>query len=220
MGEKALVRMKTRAQVRLAGRPQIRAGYAFPQQRREIYFDIEDDPTRDLTYLFGLVTRDKEGRGDFRYFLARTPQQEENAVREFWEFVRETDDAVFYVYSAKERATLKRLMKRYGLDETVYDRYLEREYDLYSDLVVKYSDWPTYSYGIKQIAGLVGFKWRDPDPSGANSIVWYNEYLSSGSPQLLERILDYNEDDCRAMMAVKDHFASHTLASAAVPVAG
>ena len=219
MGEKALARMKTRAQVKLAGRPQIRAGYAFPQHQREIYFDIEDDPTRDLTYLFGLVSRDAKGSGDFRYFIARSPQQEEDIVRAFWEFVRAADDSVFYVYSAKERATLKRLMQRYRLDETVYDRYLEREYDLYSDLVVKYSDWPTYSYGIKQIAGLVGFKWRDPDPSGANSIVWYNDYLNSGSPQLLERILDYNEDDCRAMMAVKDHFASHSLASTAVPTA-
>ena len=134
-------------------------------------------------------------------------------MREFWEFVRATDDAVFYVYSAKERATLKRLMQRYQLDQAVYDRYLEYEYDLYSDLVVKYSDWPTYSYGIKQIASFVGFKWRDPDPSGANSIVWYNEYLNDGSAQLLARILDYNEDDCRAMMAVKDHFALHSLTS-------
>lgn len=220
MGEKALVRMKTRAQVKLAGRPQIRAGYAFPRNRREIYFDIEDDPTRDLTYLFGFVTRDATGGGDFRYFVAHTPEQEENIVREFWEFVRAADDAVFYVYSAKERATLKRLMQRYQLDQAVYDRYLGCEYDLYTDLVVKYSDWPTYSYGIKQIAGLIGFKWRDPDPSGANSIVWYNEYLNTGSPQLLARILDYNEDDCRAMIAVKDHFASHSSVSATVPAAG
>jgi predicted RecB family nuclease len=69
-------------------------------------------------------------------------------------------------------------------------------------LVVKYSDWPTYSYGIKQIAKLIGFAWRDPDLSGANSIAWYNEYLANPANETaLQRILDYNEDDYRAMVA-------------------
>ncbi|MFQ5935416.1 MAG: TM0106 family RecB-like putative nuclease [Acidiferrobacterales bacterium] len=209
MGKASLARIKKRAQVMLDGRPAIRPGYAFPRRRHEIFFDIEDDPTRDLTYLFGLITRGGNHRGDFRYFLARTPGEEESTARAFWDFLSEVDDAVFYVYSAKERVTLKRLMKRYTLDEAVFNRYLEQEYDLYTDLVVKHSDWPTYSYGIKQIAGLVGFKWRDPDPSGANSIVWYNALLNDQSrEQLLQRILDYNEDDCRAMMAIRDYFES------------
>lgn len=117
---------------------------------------------------------------------------------------------MFYVYSPKERTTLRRLMERYKLDPEVFEQYMEREYDLYGDLVVKYSDWPTYSYGIKQIARLVGFRWRDPDPSGANSIAWYNEYLQNPArEEILERILAYNEDDCRAMIAVKDYFQLH-----------
>jgi uncharacterized protein len=209
MGRASLERMKTRAQVMRNGRPVVRAGYAFPELRREIYFDIEDDPTRDLTYLFGFVIREGGVGGEFGYFLARTPEEEEQTARAFWEFLSKTDDAVIYAYSAKERATLKRLMQRYLLDEAVYQRYVEREYDLYTDLVVKYSDWPTYSYGIKQIAGLVGFRWRDVDPSGANSIVWYNEFLGNASKRhLLDRILAYNEDDCRAMIAIKDYFAA------------
>ena len=34
-------------------------------------------------------------------------------------------------------------------------------------------------YGIKQIAKLTGFSWRDTDPGGANSIAWYNDYLGA-----------------------------------------
>jgi len=145
----------------------------------------------------------------FQYLLARQPDEEEQVAREFWKFLEETEDAAFYVYSAKERSTLKHLMERYSLDESVFERYVEQEYDLYSDLVVKYSDWPTYSYGIKQIAKLLRFEWRDPDPSGANSIVWYNEYLQDPSHEdILQRILEYNEDDCRAMIAVTEYFTS------------
>jgi len=49
--------------------------------------------------------------------------------------------------------------------------------------------------------------WRDSDPSGANSIAWYNDYLADPSNESgLQRILVYNEDDCRAMVAVKEYF--------------
>ncbi len=67
-------------------------------------------------------------------------------MRAFWEFLDRTDDAVIYVYSSKERATLKRLMQRYL--------------------------------------------------------------------HLLERILAYIEDDCRAMIAIKDYFVARAAEAA------
>ena len=138
--------------------------------------------------------------------MADGPEEEENTVRLFWQFLEDHADAVYYVYSAKERSTLRALARRYGLDEAVLLRYEQREVDLYQ-LIVKYSDWPTYSYGIKQIARQVGFSWRDADPSGANSIAWYNEYRKdTARKEWLERILQYNEDDCRAMIAIRDYF--------------
>ncbi|MFQ5995748.1 MAG: TM0106 family RecB-like putative nuclease [Acidiferrobacterales bacterium] len=207
MGRASLSRMKERARVMLQGEPVIRSGYAFPGRSRAIYFDVEDDPTRNLTYLYGCLVRESSGEERYEYFFAHTPEEELEVARAFWEFLAQAEDTVFYVYSPKERTSLRRMMERYELDSAVYERYLEREFDLYGDLVVKYSDWPTYSYGIKQIARLVGFEWRDPDPSGANSIVWYNEYIKSPFQQeILQRILDYNEDDCRAMVVLRDYF--------------
>jgi predicted RecB family nuclease len=207
MGQSSLSRMKERARVRLAGKPEIRPGYTFPAKTREVYFDIEDDPTRGLTYLFGLFIKHKEKEPRFSYFIARTPDEEEQTVRAFWEFLSTADDDVYYVYSHKERTTLRQLMERYTLDPAVFERYVASEYDLYAKLVVEYSDWPTYSYGIKQIAKMIGFRWRDPDPSGANSIAWYNEYLADPTKEAaLTRILRYNEDDCCAMVAIKEYF--------------
>ncbi len=210
MGEKSLVRMKRRAQVVLAGRPEIRPGYSFPNVATEIYFDIEDDPTQDTTYLFGMWIRRGGGEGAFEYILAQRPEDEKEACLRFWDFVAAQDDCVFYVYSHKERSSLRRLMEKYGLAEDVFERYVAREFDLYQDLVVEFSDWPTYSYGIKQIAKQTGFSWRDTDPGGANSIAWYNDYLGAADPavraRVLRRILEYNEDDCRAMAHIVDWF--------------
>lgn len=207
MGEKALTRMKERAQVVLQRQPHIRPGYAFPKTEREVYFDIEDDPTRGITYLFGLLIVEQDAPQRFQYFLAQRPEDEEQAVRAFWEFLAASKDDTYYVYSHKERTTLKHLMERYGLDQHVFDHYVASEYDLYSQLIVEYSDWPTFSYSIKHIAKIIGFQWRDSDPSGANSIAWYNEYVNNPSNEsLLHRILQYNEDDCRAMIAIKEYF--------------
>lgn len=207
MGKKALTRMKHRAAILVGGEPSIRQGYAFPERMREIYFDIEDDPTQGITYLFGLFIVDQHKEPCFRYFLARRPEDEERTVRDFWQFVASAGDATYYVYSHKERSTLRHLMERYDLDETVFTHYVEHEYDLYAKLIVEYSDWPTFSYSIKQIAKHIGFHWRDVDPSGANSIAWYNDYLAHPENEgVLNRILQYNEDDCRAMWAVKRFF--------------
>jgi uncharacterized protein len=207
MGERSLERAKERARVVLDGRPEIRPGYSFPVVDREIYFDIEDDPTRGVTYLYGLYEIGQHQEPHYYYFLALNPDDEEQTIREFWEFLRDTDRALYYVYSHKERTTLKKLMERYSLDPDVFEKYVNVEYDLYQRLVVQYSDWPTFSYGLKFISKEIGFSWRDADPSGVNSIVWYNDYLADPSRRdIIDRILQYNEDDCRAMAAVKQYF--------------
>lgn len=209
MGVTSLERMKTRAQVRLDGKPLIRPGYSFPARAREVYFDIEDDPTQGLTYLFGVLIKEGRKAPRFEYFVARRPEEEEATVRAFWDFLAAAQDDVYYVYSPKERTTLRHLRERYDLNADVLEAYEAREYDLYHNLIVAYSDWPTYSYGIKQIAKQIGFRWRDSDPGGANSIAWYNAFLADPANEAaLTRILHYNEDDCRAMVAVKDYFAS------------
>jgi uncharacterized protein len=213
MGKATLERAKRRAQVVLNGAPEIRPGYTFPEAETEVYFDIEDDPTRAVTYLYGLLEVGRSGAPRFHYFLAERPEEEERAVREFWDYLGRMERAVYYVYSHKERTTLKHLMEKYGLDREVYARYVQAEYDLYQKLVVDYSDWPTFSYGMKHIAKQVGFRWRDPDPSGVNSIIWYNDFLSNPSRrEVMTRILEYNEDDCRAMVAVKRYFVEHAQA--------
>lgn len=75
--------------------------------------------------------------------------------------------------------------------------------DLYQ-VVLKSTDWPVGSYSLKALAQYIGFAWRDETPSGALSIQWFNEYIEKKDEKLLERILLYNEDDCKATMVIKD----------------
>ena len=76
--------------------------------------------------------------------------------------------------------------------------------DLYHDAVRPHTEWPTLDFSVKTLAEYLGFAWRDPHPSGAASVRWYHDYLTSPDPKRKQRILDYNEDDCRAMRVLLD----------------
>ena len=69
---------------------------------------------------------------------------------------------------------------------------------------MKQTDWPLSSYSIKDIATYLGFKWRDKTPSGVLSIQWYNEYVRTKDKNMLNRIIEYNEYDCKATLILKD----------------
>jgi predicted RecB family nuclease len=78
-----------------------------------------------------------------------------------------------------------------------------RAVDLF-DVVMKSTEWPTHDRSIKTLAKYLGFRWRDTDPSGAASIEWFDRWVTTRDPAMKARILEYNEDDCRATRVLLD----------------
>jgi predicted RecB family nuclease len=76
--------------------------------------------------------------------------------------------------------------------------------DLYGDIVLKATEWPTRDHSIKTLAKYLGFTWRDTHPSGAVSVEWFDRWCRERKPEVRQRILDYNEDDCRATRVLLD----------------
>jgi predicted RecB family nuclease len=76
--------------------------------------------------------------------------------------------------------------------------------DLYYDIVLKSSEWPTRDHSLKTLAAFLGFAWRDHHPSGAASIEWFDNWVNSSDESIKSRILEYNEDDCRATRVLLD----------------
>lgn len=60
--------------------------------------------------------------------------------------------------------------------------------------------------GLKGLAVAAGFCWRDVNPSGEASMAWYEAATRTGpdAAGARRRILEYNEDDCRATKALRD----------------
>lgn len=61
--------------------------------------------------------------------------------------------------------------------------------------------------GLKQLATAAGFRWRDTNPSGEASMLWYEVATRQPDDAAItsrQRLLEYNEDDCRATRALRD----------------
>lgn len=192
--------------------PVIHQRYDFPDVETELFFDIESDPTQDFVYLHGFWVRDKTGQR-FEKTVATeiSAEAEKKAWADAIDLIRKhtNDRSAIYYYSAYEKSTYRRLSRKYPevIAETEVDDIFSfaNVIDLYTDFVYKHTDWPLGSYGIKAIAQYLKFEWRDETPSGALSIQWYNDFLSTGDVSYLNRVLEYNEDDCKATMVVKDY---------------
>ncbi|QQS14455.1 MAG: TM0106 family RecB-like putative nuclease [Rhodospirillales bacterium] len=195
-------------------RPYLRAPHGLPSAAREIFLDIEADPLRDRVYLHGLIEADRP-RAALRFtsFVAERPDaaSERRAFADALAHLAARPDAVVFVYSAYERRMYRKLAARYPeLDAAAAVEALfapGRAVDLH-ETVRAATEWPTSDLSIKTLAGHLGFKWRDPNPSGAASIEWYDRYVADGDAASLRRIVDYNEDDCRAMVVLLDAIRS------------
>jgi uncharacterized protein len=190
----------------------LRAPVSFRVTPIELFFDIEVDPIREICYLHGVVER-RDGNTDgerFVYFF--TPEVSPNAEREAFAqayayLTQEANSAIYY-YSKYERTQYRKLQEKYpdvcSADdiERLFDP--ARAVDLYGDVVIKATEWPTRDHSIKTLAKHLGFSWRDTHPSGAASIEWFDRWCREGDPAVKQRILDYNEDDCRATRVLLD----------------
>ena len=215
IGPSTLEKFQARANLITAGknaRPYLKAPLVLPIADLELFFDIEVDPIRDICYLHGFIER-RSGDNNterFVYFFAEEPtdKAEKNAFTQAWEYMRENRPCVIYYYSKYERTIYRKLQKKYpdvcSSEELEFLFDPNQAVDLYFDVVLKITEWPTQDYSIKTLAKYLGFDWRDNHPSGAASIEWFHRWIETGDKELLQRILDYNEDDCRATRVLRD----------------
>jgi predicted RecB family nuclease len=197
-------------------KPYLRAPVLLELAAVELFFDVEVDPLRDICYLHGFVERRNGDNATevFVPFFAEepTPAAERDAFAAALDYVAARPGAVVYFYSKYERTTYRKLQQRYPDICTPED--VERLFgapcsvDLYGDVVVKATEWPTLDHSIKTLAKYLGFKWRDTHPSGAASIEWFDRWCRERKTDIRQRILDYNEDDCRATRVLLDGIRS------------
>lgn len=172
-----------------------------PPHTVSIVIDIESDPLRSLHYLFGVLVVDGDQQ-TYHAFLAKKPEDEEAAWRGFVAFMQGYIGVPFYHYGSYEVDVVRELTEKYDTSQEFVGMFEEQAVDLLIRLREKII-FPLSFFSLKDVAQFIGFRWRHDDAGGLNSVVWYEEWLRTGSQALLTDVLHYNEDDVLATWAVR-----------------
>lgn len=205
-----------RAQLMAAGVELERIGTApieLPAAEIEIDLDIETSAD-DRVYLWGFLLHGPDGLTGYRGF-ARFDRLDADAevalaaeaLAWLHELCRSASVKVFH-YSDYETIRLRRLAAASDHPEIAWAAQWASEgfVDLFE--LVRRHFFGVRGLGLKAVArASSGFRWRDKEPGGLNSLRWHAEAVGAGDAETRERararILDYNEDDVRATWEVR-----------------
>ncbi|MCP1849723.1 MULTISPECIES: TM0106 family RecB-like putative nuclease [unclassified Bradyrhizobium] len=166
-----------------------------------IYVDMEGDPEYGFIYLIGLVIC--EGERVERYsFWADDEKGEAEIFARFLDIVAQHEAPHLYSYGNYERTAIVRL-RRQARRKKPIDAILAA---LTNVLTILYPHFyfPTYSNGLKDVAGHLGCRWTESDASGIESVVWRKNWRKTGDASWKARLIQYNLEDCEALRRVCD----------------
>ena len=201
-----LLRFHNQANALLGNKHMVIKKPDFPEVKNEIYFDIESDPTVGIDYLWGLLIKSGASasrRTEYKYFWADDKEGQKKLWEDFLGFIQSLDDFVIYYYSSYEKQVFDRFAGRFGISRGLEAKFKDNSIDLHNVLVNSVI-LPLYFYSLKDVARFLGFDWQAEDAGGAESVVWYNNWLKTDDAQLKDKIIEYNEDDVKATLFIKE----------------
>jgi predicted RecB family nuclease len=194
----------------------------------DVEVDVDMESYDDATYLWGAhvsVTTPTSGVEEgYRAFVdweSLDHESEAEIFRDFWGWLSDLRRAcalqgrTFAAYcfwaQAEDGAMNRAVTPPHGNGPTIEDLndFRRQQPAQWIDLhdIAKRQLQTEGPLGLKQLAMAAGFHWRDANPSGEASILWYEEATrgTEGEASLARaRLVAYNEDDCRATKALRD----------------
>lgn len=193
-------------------KPVIREAGLFPlvPKKRNLYFDFEATETftaNSISFVYLIGIWDKE-LDKFVSFVAKTEAEEEIIFKQFADYIGEAADCALYHWTEYEVKKMNALCEKYPKIKTDLQKLVSTCIDL--KIIVEKSFYlPAPSLSLKAAAPAFGFNWRQQDCGAMDSMVYFTNWLKTGDQALLDKVLMYNEDDCKAMLYVEDYLKTH-----------
>ncbi len=219
-------RLVRRARVELHGAPlRLVPAHALDAHRRDVEIDFDMESYDHATYIWGsLVTARVPTEGvveGYRAFCDWEPldRQREGALfARFFEWLvatvatAESSGRSVGLYCFHDAAELTQMRRALASGAPGVPEPAELEALLAGRLVdvhriVTAQLQTAGAAGLKPMAQEAGFAWRDEAPSGEASMSWYETATGPDADRAAtakRRLLEYNEDDCRATRALRD----------------
>jgi len=192
----------------------------------DVEVDVDMESYADHTYLWGATLRHAAGVDGFdegyHSFVTWDELNDESEARifeEFWRWfshvrdecaARDLSFAGYCFWAQAEDGAMNRGVEHarpQGPTRDDLDAFRCATPSQWIDLheLAKVQIQTSGPLGLKVLARAAGFEWRDENPSGEASMRWYEAARGDDDPDgWRQRILEYNEDDCRATQALRD----------------
>jgi transposase len=167
-----------------------------------VYLDVEGVPDREFYYLIGIRVGSSDHAVRHSFWA-----DDEHGERCIWNNLLDALSNIpaprLVHFGRYETTFLKRMCIRYdGPDQgSVAAIAIERAVNVLS-FVYAHIYFPTFSNGLKEIAGYLGFRWSGSPASGLEAIVSRHRWEALRDPSLKQALLDYNSQDCEALELV------------------
>lgn len=194
----------------------------------DVEVDVDMESYDDATYLWGAYVTLKEpvdgiaaGYTTFVEWGELTAESEARNFASFWTWLTDLRQicraqgrsfAAYCFWAQAEDGAMNRAVAQTiegGPTALDLDEFRQQLPPVWIDLhdLAKVQIQTEGPLGLKQLAVSAGFKWRDVNPSGEASMLWYEVAARDEGAEAMvsrQRILDYNEDDCRATKSLRD----------------
>ncbi len=193
----------------------------------DVEVDIDMESYDDRTYLWGATVRTRvdlagveEGARSFVTWERLTDESEAEVFTSFWTWFQQLREhtlregrsfAAYCFWARAEDGAIDRALAHVndgGATHAEVEQFRSARPAQWIDLheCAKRCIQTDGPLGLKPLARAAGFTWRDENPSGEASMRWYEIATGEGDDAFAsrQRILDYNEDDCRATAALRD----------------
>ena len=178
-------------------------------KKMEIFLDFEGEVhLEQRIYLIGMFIRENGKKNQYISFFGKTGEQ--RIWREFIKFMKNQKNYIIYHWHNYEKTHMKRMQKKHKTSNEVINPIFDNMVDLYKVTTDAFA-FPTFKNDLKSIANKIGYYWKDPDIDGSNVGMFYRMYVGNpnSNKQYLQKILDYNKNDCEATMIIKDWLVKH-----------
>jgi predicted RecB family nuclease len=169
-----------------------------------VYLDVEGLPDRDFYYLIGVCIRN--GESAVKHSLWADGVEDEGEIwQKFLGILETVDKPVLIHYGSYETTFLRRMCARFGGPLSAaagVAHAIEHPVNLLSTIYAQVY-FPTFSNGLKEIAGVLKFKWSEADASGSRSVIWRDIWNGSRDTGMKEKLITYNAEDCAALALVE-----------------
>jgi uncharacterized protein len=153
-------------------------------------------------YLIGVLVVEN-GNKEYIPYFADSIGGEKAILEQFMSVLHSKSNFVIYHYGSYEKTRIKQMLAKYGIKDDFTDKMVDLNQVLKNSAV-----FPTYTYRLKEVAKELGFSWSEQGMDGFLSIAHYLTYLRNGDKTEIQKIIKYNEEDCKATTIVKDFLDS------------